>query len=230
MSSNGLELDGAVRLNLEVGVEASTPVDSVLAPTPPVAPVPPVVPPPWLLNRLKVDGLQTILEEKLLSTEGLECRCISVRDTLHYHHFKHFTRPRGTCIPTWVWEFYTTYGELVPKGKKKSSEFRPVKSVMVREKEVGYSSEYINTVLNRGLGATAAYEVLPTNQSLVDLKGWLAPLISDTTPSTIIPSQNVSIIHHPKAACLGSIISRRSINLGLLIEEEMAMRAKHSQS
>ncbi|WMV29838.1 hypothetical protein MTR67_023223 [Solanum verrucosum] len=71
----------------------STPADSVPAPASPVAPVPPVVPPPRLRNRLKVDGLRTILQQKLFSTEGLEGKYSSVRDTLHYHLFEQVTRP-----------------------------------------------------------------------------------------------------------------------------------------
>ena len=68
---------------------------------------------------------------------------------------------------------------------KKDSAFRSLKYVMVWGKEVGCSNDQINTILDRTLSPTLAYEGLPITQSLDDLKGLLAPLISDTTPRWI---------------------------------------------
>uniref|UniRef100_M1DKU6 Putative plant transposon protein domain-containing protein n=1 Tax=Solanum tuberosum TaxID=4113 RepID=M1DKU6_SOLTU len=127
---------------------------------------------------------------------------------------------------------------------------------MVRGKEVESHNEYTNSILGRPLHSELPYEWLPIVQSQDDLKGWLAPLISDTTPrwmdtgapieerdsniaprfwfgfisNTIMSSQNASVLRHPNAACLGSIMSRRHIDLGLLISQKMVVRAKEKLS
>uniref|UniRef100_M1DE16 Polyprotein protein n=1 Tax=Solanum tuberosum TaxID=4113 RepID=M1DE16_SOLTU len=74
LQSRRAEIRDRSRTDSASVLSASTPAYSVPAPTPHVALVPPVVTPPRLLKRLKYDGLRTILEEKLRSTEGLEGR------------------------------------------------------------------------------------------------------------------------------------------------------------
>ncbi|WMV58161.1 hypothetical protein MTR67_051546 [Solanum verrucosum] len=186
------------------------------------APPPVQAHPPRSLNRLKAESLRTILEEKWLSTNSV--------------------------IPTWVHEFYSAYGELVPKGKKKVNMFKLVDNVMVRGKKVKCSSSEINEVFGCSRDFMHDYIDLIKKKTLDDLKGWLAPLIFYMTPSwikpgvsigkkdlnmaagywfgfissTIMPSQNESILRHPKGVCLGSIMDRNRLNLGLLIEQEMA--------
>uniref|UniRef100_M1D9C4 Polyprotein protein n=1 Tax=Solanum tuberosum TaxID=4113 RepID=M1D9C4_SOLTU len=112
--------------------ESSPPTDkTVPAPAQIMVPAPPVQGrPPRLVNRLKAEGLRTNPKEKILSTDGVVDMYPLLWGTLRLHRFDIFTRPRGPYIPTWVREFYTAYGDLVPKGKKKAITFRPMASVV----------------------------------------------------------------------------------------------------
>uniref|UniRef100_M1D8T4 Putative plant transposon protein domain-containing protein n=1 Tax=Solanum tuberosum TaxID=4113 RepID=M1D8T4_SOLTU len=127
---------------------------------------------------------------------------------------------------------------------------------MVWGVEIGCCSDIINVVFERAIEFEHDYKGLVTAQSLDDLNGWLAPLLSSVTPrwidtgvqiekkdlnvaarywfgftsSSIMPSHNESILWHKNADCVGSVLGKRQLNLGLIIEQEIAMRAKQRQT
>jgi len=129
--------------------------------------------------------LRTILEEKRFSTDGGVDKYPEVWNTIKFHKFEIFTTPWGPYIPTWVREFYLDYGDLVPKEKKKASAFKLVDFVVVQGKKVKCRCVDINAVPGYSLGIMHNYINLVKRKSLKDLKGWLAPLISDATPRWI---------------------------------------------
>lgn len=93
--------------------------------------------------------MRTILEEKRLSTNGVVDSYPFVWYTLRFNNFDVFTRPRSSYIPTWIKEFYTTYGDLVPRAKKKANTLRSVACVIVQGRNMRCSSDDMNAALDR---------------------------------------------------------------------------------
>uniref|UniRef100_M1DI82 Putative plant transposon protein domain-containing protein n=1 Tax=Solanum tuberosum TaxID=4113 RepID=M1DI82_SOLTU len=125
---------------------------------------------------------------------------------------------------------------------------------MVRGTVVHYNRDHINTVFDRG--SVFDYPNLATTTTPSDdLMGWCASLISDTTPRWIktgapIEKKDMNIAERywldslAASSCLHkkrlssatkdglpwSIIVWKSIDIRLIIEQEMAMRAKQCQT
>ena len=79
-----------------------------------------------------------------------------------------------------VLEFYSTYGDLIPKIYKKASEFKSVGSIMVNGMVVHCRYDHINAALD--IGKKLNYLNFSTSTTPLDeLKRCLDPVISDTT-------------------------------------------------
>uniref|UniRef100_M1DJ35 Putative plant transposon protein domain-containing protein n=1 Tax=Solanum tuberosum TaxID=4113 RepID=M1DJ35_SOLTU len=220
------------------------------------APASPEGPPPRSMNRLKTEGMRTNIEEKRFSTAGVIDRYPEIMSFLRTHKFQLLMKLHGPYIPNWVREFYTTYEALVPQGKKQAAKLKLVHYVVVRERKVKCDSDAINAVLECSTRIEDDCQYKIRTKMLEIMKNQLAPLIFDGTlkwievgapienkdlniapsfwfgliSSTIMPSQNESILHHAKVTYLGCIIVGTRLNLGMIIAQEMVMMAKQHQT
>lgn len=115
----------------------------------------------------------------MFSIESLRGKYSSVRDTLHYHCIEQFTRTICLYIPTWVRSFTYLMESWCPRGRRQCLQNGEVGQSLSKGSWVQWQT--INNVHDRALGVALEYEVLLIIYSLDDLKGWLVPLISDTT-------------------------------------------------
>lgn len=134
--------------------------------------------------------------------DGVVDTYADVWEMLRFHGFQHFTKRRNPYVPTWVREFYEAYSLLVPKSRERVKIIhKPVNAVEVQGRLVSCSETDINDLLYCSTRDRHLLVDKIEKNTLDDLKGWLAPLLSDAAPpwlaeGAIIEKKNINIPTH----------------------------------
>jgi len=107
----------------------------------------------------------------------------AIWDTIQFHRFEGLTRARIPYIPSWLREFYAAYAQAFPK-KRNGIVWMPLEEVEVRGKKVWCDVGAINTALSMPEFPDELHS-LRMHRDLVSLKGLLALLTTDSSPSWI---------------------------------------------
>ncbi|KAG5585273.1 hypothetical protein H5410_045707, partial [Solanum commersonii] len=97
--------------------------------------------------------------------------------------------PRDPYIPTWVREFYTAYGDLVPKGKRKARTFRLVEYVM-RIIDLGLIIEQKMAITARQSKTSVPFLVLIT-----EFYRWAGVFRDEKRDVEVTPTSSTDILH-----------------------------------
>lgn len=126
------------------------------------------------MNRLKVIGSCTILEETWISTNGVVNWYLDIWEIIKFHQFELFSGPFTLYVHSWVWDFYKAYAEKLLKPKRRVLP-KPLYFFDVWAKEVQYGPSIINDVLGCTFIGLAVFQD-KLAKHLDEFLGWLVPL------------------------------------------------------